>query len=84
MLVLGSSPSIEVVPAFLAAAPLGVSAFVALAVVFSITTIGTYVISCTLSSVGLERFHIPAFERYGEVIAGSLIAGIGLSFLAWF
>jgi len=84
MLVLGSSPSIEVVPAFLAAAPLGVKAFVALALVFSIATIATYVITCALSSAGLERIRFPAFERYGEVIAGSLIASIGLTFLVWF
>jgi len=84
MLVLGSSPSIETVPTFLAAAPLGIAALVALSLVFSITTIGTYVVTCVLSVAGLEQFRYAPIERYGEVISGVLVSIIGVVFLIWF
>ena len=84
MLILGSSPSIEVVPTFLAAAPLGIAAFLALSLVFSITTIGTYVVTCVLSVTGLEQFRYAPVERYGEVISGVLVCVIGVVFLIWF
>ena len=84
MLILGSSPSIEVVPTFLAAAPFGVLAFFALALVFSIMTIGTYVVTCVLSVTGLEQFRYAPVERYGEVISGVLVSVIGVVFLIWF
>jgi hypothetical protein len=84
MLILGSSPSIEVVPTFLAAAPLGIVAFIALSLVFSITTIGTYVVTCVLSVAGLEQFRYAAVERYGEVISGVLVSVIGVVFVTWF
>jgi len=84
MLVLGSSPSIETVPTFLAAAPLGIAAFVALSLAFSITTIGTYVVTCVLSVAGLEQFRYAPIERYGEVISGVLVSIIGVVFLIWF
>jgi len=84
MLVLGSSPSIETVPTFLAAAPLGIAALVALSLAFSITTIGTYVVTCVLSVAGLEQFRYAPIERYGEVISGVLVSIIGVVFLIWF
>lgn len=84
MLILGSSPSIETVPTFLAAAPFGIGAFIALSLVFSITTIGTYVVTCVLSVAGLEQFRYAPVERYGEVISGLLVSFIGVVFLIWF
>ena len=84
MLILGSSPSIETVPTFLAAAPLGIGAFIALSLVFSITTIGTYVVTCVLSVAGLEQFRYAPVERYGEVISGMLVSVIGVVFVIWF
>jgi hypothetical protein len=84
MLILGSSPSIEVVPTFLAAAPLGIVAFIALSLAFSVTTIGTYVVTCVLSVAGLEQFRYAAVERYGEVVSGALVIIIGVVFVTWF
>jgi len=84
MLILGSSPSIEVVPTFLAAAPFGIAAFFALSLVFSVTTIGTYVVTCVLSVTGLEQFRYAPVERYGEVTSGVLVTVIGIVFLIWF
>jgi hypothetical protein len=84
MLIVGSSPSIEVVPTFLAAAPLGISAFIVLSLVFGITTIGTYVVTCVLSVAGLEQFRYAPLERYGEVTSGVLVTVIGILFVIWF
>jgi ABC-type nickel/cobalt efflux system permease component RcnA len=84
MLILGSSPSIEVVPTFLAAAPFGIVGFLALSLAFSVTTIGTYMVTCVLSVAGLEQFRYAPLERYGEVVSGILVALIGFAFLIWF
>lgn len=84
MLILGSSPSIEVLPAFLAAAPLGAGALVALSLVFCVTTISTYVVTCVLSLAGLQRLRFAPMERYGEVISGVFVSLIGMVFLIWF
>lgn len=84
LLIVGSSPSIEVLPAFLAAARLGVSALALMAFVFALTTIGTYVITCVVSAAGLERLRFAAIERYGEVTSGVFVMIIGLIFLLWF
>jgi putative Mn2+ efflux pump MntP len=84
LLILGSSPSVEVLPAFLAAAPLGAGALALMAGVFGVTTIATYVITCTLSAAGLQHMRLPKLERYGEVISGAVVCIIGVVFLIWF
>lgn len=84
LLIVGSSPSVEVLPAFFAAAPLGVGALLLMAIVFAFTTIGTYVGTTVLSAAGLERMSFPAIECYGEVISGVFVAVIGAVFLIWF
>ena len=81
MLVLGSSPSVEALPTFFAAAKFGVWAELALAIVFAATTIGTYVVTCVLSAAGLERLRLTPLERYGEVISGGFVAIVGAVFL---
>lgn len=81
MLVIGSSPSVEALPTFFAAAKFGGYAELALAAVFAATTIGTYVATCVLSAAGLERLRIGPLERYGEVISGTVVALIGAVFL---
>jgi len=81
MLVIGSSPSVEALPTFFAAAKYGIYAELALAIVFTATTIGTYVATCLLSAAGLERLRIGPLERYGEVISGAFVALVGAVFL---
>jgi putative Mn2+ efflux pump MntP len=81
MLVLGSSPSVEALPTFFAAAKFGVWSELALAVVFAATTIGTYVVTCVLSAAGLEKLRLTPLERYGEVISGGFVAIVGAVFL---
>ncbi len=83
LLILGSSPMIEGIPAFFAAAKYGIGLIIPMAVLFAISTIATYVILCVYSTTGLQYLKLSAFEKYGEVLSGSFIALIGLVFLIW-
>lgn len=81
LLILGSSPMIEGIPAFFAASRYGVEQVVIMSVVFALATIGTYVGVCVLASTGMDRLNLGPLERYGEVLSGVLIALVGLAFL---
>lgn len=83
MLILGSSPMVEGIPAFLAASRYGFGLIAAMAVVFTVSTVVTYVVLCVSSAAAVERVHLGPLERYGEVISGAFIAAVGLVFLVW-
>ncbi|HTV72303.1 MAG TPA: hypothetical protein VME66_01170 [Candidatus Acidoferrales bacterium] len=81
LLILGSSPMIEGIPAFFAAAKYGAALIAVMAVVFALSTIGTYVVLSLSSVAGLQSTRVTPFERYGEVLSGAVIALVGLVFL---
>lgn len=83
LLVLGSSPMVEGIPAFFAAAKYGPGLLAAMAGVFALATIATYVALCIWSSAGLQRLRLGAVERWGEVLSGALIALVGVAFGLW-
>lgn len=83
LLILGSSPMVEGIPAFFAAAKYGVALIVVMSLVFAATTIATYVVLCVLSTAGLQRVSLGPLERYGEVLSGAFIALVGLAFWIW-
>ena len=83
LLILGSSPMVEGIPAFFAAVKYGVALLLVMAVVFAASTIATYVVLCVTSTAGLERIRFGRFEQYGEVLSGSFIAIVGAAFLAF-
>jgi|HubBroStandDraft_4_1064222.scaffolds.fasta_scaffold19486_4 hypothetical protein len=83
LLILGSSPMVEGVPAFFAASRYGIAVIALMAVVFAISTIATYVVLCVYSAAGLQRVSLGPFERYGEVISGVFIALVGIVFWLW-
>ena len=83
LLILGSSPMIEGIPAFFAASKYGFTLIVIMSIVFALSTISTYVFLCVYSTAGLQRLKSKAFEKYGEVISGVFIAIIGLAFWIW-
>jgi hypothetical protein len=83
LLILGSSPMVEGIPAFFAAGKYGVGLIVVMAIVFAISTIATYVLLCVYSTAGLQRVRLGAVERYGEVLSGAFIALVGLAFWTW-
>jgi hypothetical protein len=83
LLILGSSPMVEGIPAFFAAARYGAPLLGAMAAVFALSTIATYVVLCVSSSAGLQRLRFGAVERYGEVASGAVIALLGAAFGMW-
>ena len=83
LLIIGSSPMIEGIPAFFAAAKYGIGLIIPMAILFGASTIVTYVILCVYATAGLRRMEFPAFERYGEVLSGAFITLIGIVFLIW-
>ena len=78
LLIVGSSPMLEGIPAFLAASTYGAALLGVMAVVFAASTIATYVATCTAGVAGLQRVSFGPFERYGEVLSGSLVAVVGV------
>jgi len=83
LLILGSSPMVEGIPAFFAAGKYGIGLIIAMSVVFAISTIATYVLLCVSSTAGLHRVRLGAFERYGEILSGTFIALVGVAFWMW-
>ena len=81
LLVLGSSPMVEGIPAFFAAARYGAGLLVIMSFVFALSTIGTYVLLCVSATAGLAKLNLGPFERYGEVLSGGFIALLGLVFI---
>ncbi|MHB8529081.1 MAG: hypothetical protein ACYC8V_06165 [Caulobacteraceae bacterium] len=83
LLILGSSPMVEGIPAFFAASRYGAGLIIVMSVVFAAATIATYVILCVGSMAGLQRVRLGPIERYGEVLSGAFIAVIGVVFWIW-
>ncbi len=81
LLILGSSPMIEGIPAFFAASRYGVGQLLLMALVFGTCTIATYVVVCDAATRGVKNVNFGRFERYGEVLSGALIAVLGLIFI---
>lgn len=80
LLILGSSPMVEGIPAFFAAGRYGVPLIVVMSLVFAATTIATYVLLCVGSVMGLKRVSFGPLESYGEVLSGAFIALVGVVF----
>jgi hypothetical protein len=83
LLILGSSPMVEGIPAFFAAAKYGIGLIAIMSVVFAAATIATYVSLCVYSADRLAGVSIGPWERYGEVLSGLFIALVGVVFLIW-
>ncbi len=78
LLVLGSSPMIEGLPAFAAASSFGLPLLATMAVAFALSTIATYVGVTTAALAGVEQRSLGVFERYGEMLSGLVIAAVGV------
>jgi len=80
LLILGSSPMVEGIPAFFAASRYGFGLIAAMSLVFAAATIATYIVLCVGSAAGLQRVSLGPIERYGEVLSGGFIAAVGVVF----
>ncbi len=78
LLILGSSPMIEGLPAFFAASTYGVPLLALMAVVFALSTIVTYVAVSVAAIAGMERVAFGPLERYGEALSGAVVALVGV------
>lgn len=78
LLILGSSPMIEGIPAFLGASTKGPALLGIMAVVFAASTMATYVAMCVTGLRSLQRTSFGALERYGEVLSGLFVAAVGV------
>lgn len=83
LLILGSSPMVEGIPAFFAAGRYGLNLILIMSAIFALSTILTYVVLCAGSAAGLQTLRLGRFERYGEVLSGAIIALVGVAFLIW-
>lgn len=83
LLILGSSPMVEGIPAFFAAGKYGLGLILIMSAVFALSTIVTYVSLCAYSTAGLQKLELGAFENYGEVVSGAFIALVGVVFWIW-
>lgn len=83
LLILGSSPMVEGIPAFFAASRYGVAQLAAMATLFAASTIVTYAALCVGSLAGVARLRLGILERYGEVLSGAFIALVGILFGLW-
>jgi ABC-type nickel/cobalt efflux system permease component RcnA len=80
LLILGSSPMVEGIPLFFAAARWGAGLILLMAVLFAAATIATYALLCSVSLAGAARLRLGRVERWGEVLSGGFIAAVGLVF----
>jgi ABC-type nickel/cobalt efflux system permease component RcnA len=78
LLILGSSPMVEGIPAFFAASPYGVPLLGVMAAVFAVATIVTYAGVSVAGIAGLQRISLGPLERYGEVASGVFVAVVGV------
>jgi ABC-type nickel/cobalt efflux system permease component RcnA len=83
LLILGSSPMVEGIPAFFAAGKYGIGLIAVMALAFAVSTIATYLLLCVYSTAGLQRVRLGAVERYGEVMSGAFIVLVGVAFWIW-
>jgi len=83
LLILGSSPMLEGIPAFFAASRYGIGLLAIMAVAFALSTIVTYIALCVASAAGMQRVNLGRFEEYGEVMSGAFVALLGIVFLIW-
>jgi ABC-type nickel/cobalt efflux system permease component RcnA len=78
ILILGSSPMVEGLPAFLAASTYGLTLLATMAAVFAASTIITYATVTGAALHGLRRISLGPLERYGEVLSGLVVAAVGV------
>lgn len=84
VLILGSSPMVEGIPAFFAAAKYGAALLAIMSIAFALSTIGTYIVLSVASVMSLKNVSYGPLERYGEVLSGVVIASLGIVFAIWF
>jgi hypothetical protein len=76
--IIGISPCVLLQPILFAAAAEGPGTFLAAAAGFASCTIGTMVAVTWAAGLGMRRVNLTFFTRFGDLLSGLLIAGLGL------
>ena len=76
--IVGISPCVLLQPILFAASAQGRAVIAAAALGFAACTIGTMVGVTLFATRGMRRLDLPFFTRYGDLVSGVLIAGIGV------
>ena len=68
-----------VIPLLFAAAPLGRRTTTGVVLVYEVSTLGTMVALVLPARAGAAVLRAPWLDRYGDAVAGAVIAAIGLA-----
>jgi nickel/cobalt exporter len=78
-LVFCADPCVAVIPLMFAAAPLGWAALAAVVAAYETATIGTMVVLVLPARMVASAVRSTWIDRYGDVLAGGVIAGVGIA-----
>lgn len=78
-LVFCADPCVAVIPLMFVAAPLGWGSTLAVVAAYELATIGTMVALVLPARAVATAVHSPWIDRYGDALAGGVIAGVGLA-----
>ena len=78
LLVYSTDPCIALIPILFAAVPLGLGRTMIIVGVYELATIGTMVALVVPACAAVARVHLPWAARYGDAVAGAVIASVGL------
>ena len=81
-LLFSADPCVAVIPLLFAAAPLGAVKTVLIVLLYELATIGTMIVLVLPARAGVEMFRPAWFERYGDAVAGAVIAVMGLTVMS--
>jgi hypothetical protein len=77
--ILGLTPCIALLPLTFASIKYGTMAVILVNIAFTVGTLGTILLFTWLGYLGLSWIKLEFFEKYGDVIAGTIIGLIGLA-----
>ena len=84
-LLFSSDPCVAVIPLMMAAAVNGWQNALAVVIVYELATIATMVVLVAAAAAGTKRLHFHWADRFGDALAGGVIAcvGVAVAVLGW-
>jgi len=77
-----ADPCVAVIPLLFAAAPLGAAPAAGIVLLYEAATIGTMIALVLPARAGVSRLGFPWLDRWGDAVAGGLIAATGVVVMA--
>jgi nickel/cobalt exporter len=82
-LIFSADPCVAVIPLLFASAPLGVLRTVVIVALYEMATIGTMILLVTPARAAARALRVRWVDRYGDAVAGGVIAVVGLAVAAF-